>query len=59
MNGDLEMVLLLAHKRLVGVGEVEPFVSVHTEGWHGPGHSGGDGSSDGGRDGDDGKGNKR
>lgn len=59
VDGDLEVVLLLAHKRLIGVGEVEAFVGVHTEGWHGPAHGGDDGGSDGGRDRDDGRGNSR
>lgn len=37
VDGDLKMILLLAHKRFVRVGEVETFISVHAEGWHGSG----------------------
>ena len=38
MNCNLEMILFLADKGLVGVGEVEALVSVHTEGGHWPVH---------------------
>lgn len=39
VNRHLEVVLLLTHKRVVRLGEVKPFVSVHTEVWLRPGKS--------------------
>lgn len=34
VHGDLEVVLLLAHKRVVSQGEVEALVSINAVGWH-------------------------